>query len=93
MGHTGKVMASKVQGSRNLHIATKDVALDFFVMFSSATSVMGNKGQANYAAANGCLDATSDSRRMRGQAAVSVQWGPWADVGMAAAGALVDATA
>ena len=51
------VFGPKAVGARNLHRATAALALDFFVSFSSHTaSLMGNPGQANYAAANAVLD-------------------------------------
>ena len=79
-----KVMAPKVEGSWNLHAATANRSLDFFVLFSSAVSVLGAPGQGNYAAASAYLDALAYYRRQRGLPAISINWGPWADVGLAA---------
>lgn len=78
------VMAPKVEGSWNLHMATADLALDFFVLFSSAVSVLGSPGQGNYAAASAYLDAMAHFRRSLGLPAISINWGPWAEVGLAA---------
>jgi NAD(P)-dependent dehydrogenase (short-subunit alcohol dehydrogenase family) len=52
-----KVMAPKVAGALNLHTHTKAQPLDFFISFSSISSLIGNVGQANYVAANAFLDA------------------------------------
>ena len=57
------------------------------INMSSIIGQMGNIGQANYAAASVCLDALAQCRRGRGVSGVSVQWGAWAEVGMAARGA------
>ena len=71
-----KVLSPKVQGTWNLHLLTKDLRLDYFVMHSSVASVLGNSGQANYAAANGFLDGLAFHRRHLGLAAQAINWGP-----------------
>jgi phthiocerol/phenolphthiocerol synthesis type-I polyketide synthase C len=76
------VMAPKVDGAWNLHTLTRDVDVDFFVLFSSAASVLGSPGQAHYAAANSFLDALAWHRRAEGRSALSINWGPWAEVGL-----------
>ncbi|MEN0062872.1 MAG: SDR family NAD(P)-dependent oxidoreductase [Myxococcota bacterium] len=75
------VWPGKVRGALNLDAALPD--LDHFVLFSSAASLVGRPGQATYAAANALLDRLAAARRSRGQPAVAVQWGPWADDGLA----------
>jgi myxalamid-type polyketide synthase MxaB len=79
-----RVMAPKICGGWELHRLTRGIPLDFFVCFSSMASLTGSPGQANYAAANAFLDSLTTMRRAEGLPAVSIQWGPWAEVGMAA---------
>ncbi len=78
------VMAPKVQGSWNLHLLTRHLPLDFFVMFSSGAAILGSAGQGNYAAANAFMDGLAAYRQAQGLPATSVNWGAWAMAGMAA---------
>jgi myxalamid-type polyketide synthase MxaB len=79
-----KVMAPKVAGTWHLHQLTQDQPLDWFVCFSSMASLIGSPGQGNYAAANAFMDALAHYRRSQGLTATSLNWGPWAEAGMAA---------
>ena len=78
-----KVMAAKVQGAWHLHTLTQEMPLDFLILFSSAASLTGSVGQANYAAANAFMDGLADYRTRLGLPALSINWGPWAEAGMA----------
>ncbi len=79
-----KVFGPKLTGTMVLHEATKDLDLDAFVLFSGGASLMGSPGQGNYSAANAFEDAFAHWRRAQGLPAVSLNWGAWAEVGMAA---------
>ncbi|KAM5157816.1 mycolipanoate synthase-like [Mantella aurantiaca] len=70
-----KVLHPKVEGAVNLHRATLNHRLDYFVCYSSISSFIGNTGQANYAAANSFLDIFCQYRRNLGLPAQSVNWG------------------
>ncbi|MBI3927568.1 MAG: type I polyketide synthase [Armatimonadetes bacterium] len=85
-----RVMAPKAAGAWHLHRFTEDLELDFFVLFSSASAVLGNPGQANYCAANAFLDALAHHRRARGLPAIAIDWGSLAEVGMVAQNATAD---
>jgi amino acid adenylation domain-containing protein len=78
------VLRPKVTGSWLLHRVLADEPLDFFVLFSSASTLLSSPLLASYAAANTFLDALAHERRAQGLPAVSINWGFWSDVGMAA---------
>ena len=77
------VLRPKVMGGWLLHRLLQDDPLDFFVLFSSAGSMLGQPGQGNYAAANAFLDALAHHRQALGQPALSINWGAWAGEGFA----------
>ncbi len=79
-----KVLAPKVFAAWNLHTLTKHLSLDFFVLFSSAASLLGSQAQANHAAANTFLDALAYYRQAQGLAGLSINWGAWSEIGAAA---------
>ncbi|MCB0190966.1 MAG: SDR family NAD(P)-dependent oxidoreductase [Anaerolineae bacterium] len=78
-----KVLAPKVWGAWNVHRLTQELKLDFFVLFSSAVGLFGNKGQANHAAANAFLDGLAHYRQAQGLTALSIGWGAWSETGAA----------
>jgi len=78
------VLAPKALGAYHLHELTLKTPLDFFILFSSATTLFGNPGQGNYVAANACLDTLANNRRAAGLAATCVRWGAIEDVGFLA---------
>ncbi|MGF6916163.1 SDR family NAD(P)-dependent oxidoreductase [Paraburkholderia sp. 40] len=78
------VLAPKVAGAWNLHRATRELPLDFFVVYSSATTFLGNPGQSSYVAANSFLEALIAQRRAAGLPGTCMAWGPLDDVGFLA---------
>lgn len=79
------VLAPKVEGARVLDRAVDGIDLKLFVVFSSVSALLGAAGQVDYAAANAFLDAFArDRQRRTGQRTVSIGWGAWKQVGMAA---------
>ncbi|NEP08925.1 MAG: alpha/beta fold hydrolase [Symploca sp. SIO2C1] len=79
-----RVMAPKIKGAWHLHNLTQNQSLDFFILFSSAAALLGSPGQANYGAANAFLDALAHYRRAQGLPGLSINWGVWSNIGLAA---------
>jgi len=83
-------MAAKVEGSWHLHVLSRAMPLDFFVCFSSSSSLLGGLRTGSYVAANTFMDALADFRARQRLPALSINWGFWADGGMSAvAGSLM----
>jgi hypothetical protein len=79
-----EIFDGKVGGAWLLHELTRDIPLDFFILYSAAGVVLGAPGQGLYSAANAELDSLAKFRKRLGLPALSVAWGPWAGAGMAA---------
>lgn len=75
------VFHAKIHGAWNLHQASLDQPLDFFILFSSNAAWFGAAGQGNYAASNVFLDSLAFHRKALGLPALTVNWGPIGDVG------------
>ncbi|WP_263357616.1 type I polyketide synthase [Acidicapsa ligni] len=78
------VMDGKVGGALAIDKNIVPGELDFLIYHSSAAGILGTPGQANYAAANAMLDGLAHQQRSRGIPAISIDWGSWAEVGLAA---------
>lgn len=78
------VIRPKVVGAEHLDAATRGRSLDYFVLFSSATTFIGNPGQGAYVAANGFMEGLARRRRALGLPALAVAWGAIGDVGVLA---------
>jgi polyketide synthase 2 len=82
-GQLNRVWGPKVAGAWRLHQATAEYPLDWFVVYSSMASLLGNPGQGAYAAANAWLDGFAAWRTEEGLPTLAVNWGPWGETGVA----------
>jgi len=78
-----KVLPAKIAGAYYLHQYTQTATLDYFILFSSAAALLGSPGQSNHAAANAYLDSLAHYRKAQGLPALSINWGPWSEIGYA----------
>jgi acyl transferase domain-containing protein/acyl carrier protein len=81
-GGLAAMLAPKVGGAWNLHRLTLASGLDFFICFSSISSVLGTAQESHYTAANGFLDGLAEYRRGLGLPALCINWGPLAGENM-----------
>ena len=80
-----EVFAAKVKGTRVLEKLVEDIPLDFFVLFSSLSTIVGRLGQVDYVGANAFLDLFARYYRAKTDCfTVSIDWSAWEQVGMAA---------
>ncbi|MBD2494905.1 type I polyketide synthase [Nostoc sp. FACHB-280] len=85
-----RVLAAKVQGTLILEEVLKDINLDFLVLCSSKTSILGEFGQIDYCAANAFLDAYAHRNCISDRSTVSISWDTWQEVGFAVETVLPD---
>jgi len=79
------VLRAKVEGALVLDRLFERRPLDFMLLFSSVTSVLGEAGRVDYCAANNFMDTLAHYRNQRNPGRVtSVNWGAWTGFGMAA---------
>jgi len=79
-----EVMRSKALGGWNLHLLTRTMELDHFVLYSSVANLVGNSRQSAYCSANGFLNGLAYMRRSLGLPGTAVNWGALSDVGVVA---------
>jgi phthiocerol/phenolphthiocerol synthesis type-I polyketide synthase C len=77
-----RVLAPKVKGADHLDTLTRRMKLDYFVLFSTLVTLIGNAGQGNYVAANAFMEGLARRRRQDGLPALAIGWGPITDVGV-----------
>jgi acyl transferase domain-containing protein/acyl carrier protein len=73
-------MRAKVEGAWLLHELSRNLPLDFFVLFSSIASVLGASRMGHYAASNHFLDFLAEWRQAAGLPALSINWGAWEEI-------------
>lgn len=85
------VLTAKVEGTLVLETLFQDLPLDFFVLCSSLSSIVGGVGQVDYCAANAFLDGFAHRNNRSGLRAIAINWCAWQQVGMAVETAVPEA--
>lgn len=80
--HLNSVLAAKADGAWHLHLLTRLLPIDFFVLCSSSIVTLTQPGDGTYPAANSFLDSLANYRRSLGLSGLSVEWGIWTGTGM-----------
>lgn len=75
------ILLSKIHGTRIFHDLTTKDDLDFFILFSSAMTLVGGKGTGGYTAANSYLDSFSAYRSKLGKGTLTINWPTWDGTG------------
>ena len=83
-GEFTETLKTKISATWELHRHSLELDLDCFILFSSVSALWGSVELSHYSAANQFLDALSRHRAALGLPATSIDWGPWAEVGMSA---------
>ena len=83
------VFTAKVRGAWYLHELTQEMKLEFFIIYSSISSVFGSNRESIYSGANSFCDALIAQRHQQQLTGLAIQWGPWGETGMAKARAQV----
>jgi NAD(P)-dependent dehydrogenase (short-subunit alcohol dehydrogenase family)/acyl carrier protein len=81
LAHIHRVLHAKLGGAIALDALTRDDPIELFLVFSSATTLVGAPGQGAYVAANMAVEALIRQRRTEGRPALAVAWGPIEDAG------------
>ena len=79
--NSGEILRAKIGGAIALDRLTRDDPIDLFLLFSSATTLLGAPGQGAYVAANLAVEAMARHRRAQGRPALTIAWGPIEDTG------------
>jgi NAD(P)-dependent dehydrogenase (short-subunit alcohol dehydrogenase family)/acyl carrier protein len=87
-----RVLSPKVAGADHLDRLTRKMKLDYFVLFSTFVTYIGNPGQGNYVAANAFMEGVARRRRQEGLPALAIGWGPITDVGVLVRKGLVESS-
>jgi len=85
-----QVVDPKINGMWLLDMATREETLEFFIVFSSAVTLIPSAGQGDYTAANSYIDAFASQRSSEGKKTLCINWPAWSETGMAYDHGMID---